>query len=101
MNCPACNRQFSFLYSFRILNPLKHRCPSCGVLLTMGRYGKVTTAIALCVGLSIAGVAIFMEETGFWNLRNSLLWFAIAVPALGVPLQWLCWHRARFSVREQ
>jgi hypothetical protein len=25
MSCPSCDKEFSFLYSFKILNPFRHR----------------------------------------------------------------------------
>lgn len=35
--CPVCGHTFSYLSSFRHVNPFKIRCPECGVTLTEGR----------------------------------------------------------------
>jgi hypothetical protein len=100
MHCPSCNRNFGFAYSFRILNPLRHKCPSCGAILTAGRFGRVCIFIGLMLGLAIAGVAIYMEERHTWSTRESLIWFAYAVPPTILLFQWFCWRNTRLSVRQ-
>ena len=101
MNCPKCKREFSFLYSFRIINPWKYRCPSCGALLTAGKQATITLALAGVIGLVIALVAIVMEEAKLWTTQDSLIWFFIALPITIVPYQYWCWKWIRFRERDQ
>jgi hypothetical protein len=98
MRCPSCQREFGFLYSFRVLNPFKHRCRSCGALLTLGSAAAVGIAGAVLVGLAVAGVAIYMEEYRRWSTDESLLWLAVVLPLAGVALQWIFWRVASFKL---
>jgi DNA-directed RNA polymerase subunit RPC12/RpoP len=100
MNCARCHREFSYAYSFKILNPFKHRCPDCGAILTAGRRGKLVLIGAGLLGLCIGGVAIAMEEMHLWTVYNSLLWFAIAVPAFMLPYLYWYWKWVQFEVRD-
>ena len=99
MNCPRCQRIFSYAYSFKILHPFKHRCPGCGAILTAGRRGMFVIIGGGLLGLCIAGAAIAMEEMRLWTTYNSLLWFAFAVPVMMPPYQYWCWKWVRFAVR--
>ena len=92
MHCPSCNHQFGFLYSFRILNPLKYKCPSCGVVLTSGHYGKITNAIGILLLFCIMGIAMYMEQ----KTQDSILWLVIASLVFGVPYRWLIWRQTQF-----
>jgi hypothetical protein len=100
MNCPACDYQFSFLRSFRVLNPWKQRCPGCGAALTGGRRASSAVAGGALIGALIAAVAIGMEETRRWVTADSLLWFAIAVPLALIPYQYLCWRWVTLEERK-
>jgi hypothetical protein len=99
MYCPACKHRISFLSSFRVLNPWKHRCASCGAVLTGGRRATVAVVAAALIGLLIAAVAIGMEEARRWVTLDSLLWFAIAVPLILIPYQYWCWKWVRLEER--
>lgn len=92
MQCPECGRRFSFLYSFRILNPNRFACPSCATILTAGRYGNATRIVGAIIGAAIAAVAIYMEKRGGWVTLDSIVWFAIALPIVIIPYQWICWR---------
>ncbi|MES2317710.1 MAG: hypothetical protein V4631_09470 [Pseudomonadota bacterium] len=82
------------------MNPLKYKCPSCAAVLTVGRTGKMLLVIACLLGLTIAGVAIVMEERGEWSRYGTLLWFAISVPTILLPFQWICWKYAVFVLKK-
>jgi len=97
MKCPECQRRFSFLYSFRILNPSKFVCPSCGTALTTGRYGKGTYIAGAIMGAATVIFAIYMEKRGHWTTLESITWFAIALPTFAIPYQWFCWRTCTFS----
>lgn len=100
LHCASCNRSFSFLESFRILNPLRYKCPSCGALLTTGRFGWFSIGIGCLLGLFGAAVAIGMEEFRLWKTQDSFTWFAVYLPVVCVPFQWFWWRRARFILRQ-
>jgi hypothetical protein len=100
MHCPSCSRPFGYIDSFRILNPLKYECPSCGLLLTAGRFGKIAIGFGCFLGLLIVAVAIFMEESRLWATRDSLMWFAVSVPLAGLPWQWYWWRKSSFTLRQ-
>lgn len=93
MHCPSCNRQFGFLHSFRIVNPLKYKRPSCGVVLTSGHYGKITNTIGIFLLFCILGIAIYLEQ----KTQDSTLWFVIAALVFGVPYRWLIWSQTQFT----
>ena len=101
MNCPSCNRDFSFLYSFKILNALRHKCPSCGAVLTTGKRGKISNCMAGLLGLMIAAVAIVMEEKGLWTSHDSIIWFAIAFIIFIPPFQYISWRWCRFQISKE
>ena len=69
-------------------------------MLTLGRYGVITIVVGAFLGLCIAGVAIYMEEQRYWATKDSLLWFAIAIPVVVTPLLWVCWRSAKFALRK-
>ena len=101
MNCPSCKRDFGYFYSFKILNPLRHKCPSCETILTAGSRGKITLGLSTLVGLMIAAVAIIMEEKKLWTTYDSILWFAIAFAVFVPPCQYLAWRWCRFQIKKQ
>jgi len=51
------------------------------------------------IGLTIAAVAIGMEEARRWVTSDSLLWFAIAIPLILIPYQYWCWKWVRLEER--
>jgi len=95
-----CDHRFSYWYSFRVFNPWKHKCPKCGVALTGGKRAGITVAIALLIGAAVAAVAITMEHSHRWVVRDSLVWFAFAIPAVTLPYQYWCWKWVHFIERE-
>jgi hypothetical protein len=99
MHCPSCNRPFSFLDSLRILNPRRCKCPSCAARLTTGHSGWIAVGAGCLIGISIAAVAIGMEEFQLWTSRESHIWFALSLPGACLPLQWFWWRRARLTLR--
>jgi hypothetical protein len=48
------------------------------------------------LGLAIAAVAIICEATGKWVPRNSLIFFAFAVPLGIVPFSIFLWSRSQY-----
>ena len=99
MHCPSCDRSFSFVESFKILNPLRYKCPSCASLLTTGRFGWFSIGTGILVGLAIAGVAIAMEEFEVWIPADSFTWFAVAMPVGCALFQRYFWRKARLTLR--
>ena len=95
--CPACGHGFGFLASFKVLNPFKFACPSCGALLTTGRRGRNVLFIGCLIGAGIAALAITMEELGRWGTAQSLTFLAIALPVAAILYQGICWRAARFE----
>ena len=61
-------------------------------MLTMGRYGKSIQILGAIGGGVIAAFAIYMERRAYWSMSESIVWFAIAIPVIGVPLQWMSWR---------
>lgn len=99
MNCPSCNRSFSFLDSFRILNPFRYKCPTCASLLTTGSKGWITIVYGGFLGFLLAAVAIVMEEAQRWTSLEKFIWFAVSIPLACVSYQWFWWRRTNLILR--
>jgi hypothetical protein len=100
MNCPSCGRKFGFFSSFKIIDPLRHKCPSCGTILTAGKRGKISLGLGGLVGALIAAVAIVMEENNLWLKHDSILWFVLAFTVFIPSFQYLTWRWYRFQIKE-
>jgi hypothetical protein len=66
----------------------------------MGRFGQLALWLGGLIGALVAAVAIFMEESHRWTAHESLIWFAVSIPVVGVFWQWFCWSKARFALRQ-
>lgn len=100
MECPACHCHIGYFSSFKIVNPMKHTCTQCGAVLSAGQGGKLALVLAVLLGLGIAGMAIYMEIFHNWTSKNSYLWFAVSMPLVLMPFQYLCWRTIKFRVRQ-
>lgn len=99
MHCPSCNRSFSYLHSFRILNPFRYKCPTCASLLTTGWKGWMTIILSGFMGFLFATVSIVMEEERGWTSREKFIWFAVSIPLFCVSYQWFWWRRTKLILR--
>lgn len=86
--CPACDHRVSFAQSFGILNPFNFPCPDCKSRLTVGTRGRIVLVAAVIFGLSLCAIAIFMEEAGRRETRESLQFTALALIVGGLPAQY-------------
>ena len=98
MHCPSCNHIFSFPSAMRIHNPFRKKCPSCSVLLTMGKTGCAYWSAGALLGGGLAALAIFAETRGIWTPMTSLACFAVALPMGSVGLDWIFWKNAEFRL---
>ena len=54
---------------------------------------------AAAIGAAIATVAIYLEESGRWHTRDSIRFFAVAVPVVFVPWIGFLWSRIKLVPR--
>jgi hypothetical protein len=94
-----CEHRFSYFYSFRILNPWKHRCPGCGVLITGGKRATVAVTIGILIGIAILMVALTMVATDRWTATDTLVWYGVALLVVVPPFQYWCWKWVRFVTK--
>ena len=101
MHCPACGHQFGFLKSLLIVNPFRIRCPSCGTVLTMGRFGAIFLAVGFLFGVALAEVALYMQEHRSWTTPDMVLWFLVAFPTVIGAYEWLGWRYAQLREKHE
>ena len=53
--------------------------------------------ISVLIGLAIAGVAIAMEEAGIWHMKQSLMFFPMALLVVGLPWHCFVWRRVKLK----
>jgi len=94
-HCPNCGKVFGLVDEIRINYPWKHKCSACGQLLTTNKLGTTIYIFAYVIGLLIAGVAIYMEERGFWETKKSLTFFAVCLLCL-IPISY--WIRKYIKI---
>ena len=99
MKCPACGRTFSYLYSFRVLNSFRHKCPDCKNIITTGNRGAIVAITGAFAGIAIAAVAIVMEERHLWTTADSLRWFAIAGLVAVPAFNYIWWKWCPFTLK--
>ncbi len=92
MKCPKCQTRFSFLETLKMWNPNRYACPRCEAILKIGPKGKILIAVSCLIALSIATVAIVMEERELWTTIDSLKYFAWVYPVVLIPWSYLCWE---------
>src|SRR5271154_1636313 len=100
MNCPSCGKTFSYLYTFKIRNPLRHDCPACGKTLTVRQWGSIAF-VAGAVGFAIAAVALAMEHYEYWTMESSLVWFLVSAPVAIFGINYLGWKKLNFAVLDR
>jgi hypothetical protein len=66
--------------------------------LKTNTIGTFTYICAIVMGFLIAGIAIYMEEKGFWETKNSLIFFAITFVGL-IPISYWPWKHIRFKLK--
>ncbi len=93
--CPQCKFEFTLWRSLKHWNPYKTTCPQCHVKLRV-KHATAFFVLSGLLGLAIAAVAIICEATGKWVPRNSLTFFAFAVPFLIVPFSIFLWSRSQY-----
>jgi len=101
MNCPKCKHFVSFFGSWTILNPKYCHCPKCTTPLTLNRIGKILYSVSLCIGIVIASIAIFMEESSIWTTYNSIVFFIISFPIIIFTWSYIFWKNSNFIIQDQ
>ncbi len=97
--CPSCFGELTFLHGFKMPNPWRCKCPLCGAVLEAGKISKVSMLLALPIGLLIAGVAIFQEETGNWEETDSYIFFAI-IFSIVIFVAMRLWSKSDFRLKQ-
>lgn len=97
MHCPACEHRFS-QWSLR-LNPFSFACPNCRARLVLNCAGRAGYVLAVVFGFLLAGFSVAMEEAGHWSIRDSIVFFGLAISASALPVQMLFMRYA--SIRRQ
>ncbi len=83
-----------------MLNPWIVTCPSCKAKLEMGRASKVAAIFSVPLGLGLAGVAIYMEETKQWVTQDSLTYFAVTFSIL-IAIGYVIWPLTKFYAKQR
>jgi hypothetical protein len=98
MHCPSCNHKLSYLAALKIVNPFKHKCQSCGTHLTLGQQGAGFVLGSVILGGSLAGIGIYLEQSGCLTARESLLAFATSFFVTAGIGEYFCWKHGVFKL---
>ena len=93
--CPACNGELTFWHGLKVQNPWKYKCPLCGVMLEMNGFVKKAFMISALIVCLMLGVAIYLEETGYWEIDKIVIG-AIVIP-IGFVIEVALWPYAAFQ----
>jgi len=98
MHCPSCERKFTFLDSFKIINPFGHRCPRCKSKLTTGKTGGMLIGAGMVMGLFLGAIAIYFVRAGLLHSGIYLLLFILSIFIIAVLFQFLAWKICKFKL---
>lgn len=97
-HCPSCGAAITLVQSFAMWNPWRVQCPACKADLQMSLVAKVGGLLAVPLGIGIAAVPIYMEETKRWVTADSLTYFGIIAPCV-LLAGLLAWSRTELLPR--
>ena len=97
--CPSCQNELTIFHSFKMMNPWKCKCPSCGSVLEASWIPKTYLLLSAPIGILIAGVAIFQEERGNWEQNDSFIFFAIAF-SMVLLVSVLLWSKSNYRLKQ-
>ena len=79
-------------------NPWNLECLECGTILQANRWVTISYLLAIPIGVAVAGIALYLEETNNWGTRELMLFYAsMFFPALAISLY--LWRHWRFEVK--
>ena len=64
----------------------------------MSLHGKMSTVLALPLGIAYGSIPIYMEETAQWVTSDSLTYFGISAPVI-LGIGYLVWSKTRLLPR--
>ena len=97
--CPNCKGKLTILHGLQCWNPWRYKCPLCDTILQYARRSKLLLIPFGILGLLIAGIAIYQEETGKWVTTDSIEFFAYAFIVILV-LAILSWPLTQFIIKK-
>jgi hypothetical protein len=97
--CPSCNSQFRWRDGSRFWSPWNYPCPYCGVSLEASKYQKGLLLASVPFGVLVAAIAIYFEESGKWQTKDSGLFFAAVLVGL-IVFAIVSWPRTRFQIKK-
>lgn len=74
------------------------QCKNCKTRLEAGWVTKLLMILALPLGLALAGIAIWQEETGNCDSLDSQRWFFGVFIVIGL-LSYLSWPTSKFKIK--
>lgn len=99
MNCPNCNHYFTYLGTWKIINPNNCHCPNCITPLELNRFAKKMVLISAVIVIMLVLVAIGLEGRKIWTTANSLIYFLIVLPPMLIVLSYILWRFGNFQIR--
>jgi hypothetical protein len=64
----------------------------------MGKMGILFLAGGALLGSALAAVGIYLHESGALTGPESLECFLVSLLMIGLPLEWVCWKKAKFEL---
>ena len=97
-NCPSCESKITLMQGLKFANPKKMNCPHCGVGLQYAGFANALSKGAPIQGLAIAGIAIYMEQAGHWEILDSVIFFVATISILLI-IGALLWPVTTFKIK--